>query len=59
MEELEKQHLAAVRLLKELQMDYIRLEHECGRIFRYVAWTVPRIELNGSKKSQRGQVSLK
>jgi hypothetical protein len=58
MNQLEKQHLAAIRLLRALEADYIELVHEHGRIFRYTAWSVPRADLNGSQKSQRGIVQV-
>jgi hypothetical protein len=54
-----KSHKAAVRLLKRLGLSTIRLEREDGH-YRYVAWSVPLVDGNGSPKiSKRGKVQAK
>jgi hypothetical protein len=55
-----KQHQLAVSLLKELGLDYIRLNRGRDGHYRYHAWTVPLIDGNGSPRfSKRGRVRTK
>jgi hypothetical protein len=52
-----RQHRLAINLLKKFGLDYVRLEPERAGHYRYHAWTVPRIESNGSPPiSKRGRV---
>jgi hypothetical protein len=54
-----KQHRLALRLLKELGVDYLRLESRDGRTYRYHGWTVPLFDGNGSPAiSRRGTVRI-
>jgi hypothetical protein len=55
-----KQHELAISLLKELGLDYIRLERQINGHYHYHAWTSPLKETNGhAKHSRRGTVRLK
>jgi len=55
-----KQHQLAVSLLKELGLDYVRLERERNGRYRYHGWTVPLVDSNGSPRiSRRGVVRTK
>ena len=57
MSETKFQHVLAVGLLKELGLDYIRLERQRGGHYRYRAWSVPFVVGNGSPKTvKRGKV---
>jgi hypothetical protein len=52
-----KQHQFAVDLLKELGLDYLRLERQGGDHYRYHAWSVPLTSGNGSPGiSKRGEI---
>jgi hypothetical protein len=42
------QHILAVGLLKELGLDYVRLERQRGGYYRCRAWSVPFVIGNGS-----------
>jgi hypothetical protein len=46
--EPKKQHNLGVTLLKELGLDYVRLEPQHNGQFRYLAWNVPLLDGNGS-----------
>jgi hypothetical protein len=55
----EKQHQLAVNLLKELGVDYVRLERQPVGGYGYRAWSVPLIVNNGfAGKAKRGKVRL-
>jgi hypothetical protein len=43
-----KQQILAVSLLKELGLDYVRLEPECDGHYRYLAWNAPKLQSNFS-----------
>jgi hypothetical protein len=45
-----KRHILAVSLLKELGLDYVRLEPQTGGRYKYLAWSVPLVEHNGSPR---------
>jgi hypothetical protein len=51
-----KQHNLAISLLKELGLDYVRLEPQRGGHYRYHAWNTPLIEHNGSKTVKQGRI---
>jgi hypothetical protein len=52
-----KQHKLGVSLLKELGLDYVRLERQGVGYYRYHAWKVPLMEDNGSTRiSRRGMI---
>jgi hypothetical protein len=42
-----KQHNLGISLLKELGLDYVRLEPQGSGRFRYLAWSVPLVDNNG------------
>jgi hypothetical protein len=48
-----KQHKLALRLLKKLGVDYLRLESRDGRTYRYHGWTTPLVDGNGSAAISR------
>jgi hypothetical protein len=54
-----KQHQLAVNLLKELGLDYLRLEPQRGNHYRYHAWNVPLISGNGYPGRMRALVPTK
>jgi hypothetical protein len=55
-----KQHQLAVNLLKELGLEYIRLEPQWDGHYHYYAWSVPLISGNGSPGiSKRGKIRAK
>lgn len=47
------QHELAVHLLKNLGLDHIRLIPTKDGHYRYVAWTTPLVDGNGSPKVRR------
>jgi hypothetical protein len=52
-----KQHNLGISLLKELGLDYVRLERKRDGLYRYHAWSVPLVDDNGSPRiSRRGLV---
>jgi hypothetical protein len=57
MNKSKKQHQLAVSLLKELGLDYVRLEPQRNGRYRYHAWNVPLVDGNGSPRiSRRGMI---
>jgi hypothetical protein len=56
---LKLQHRAAIRLLKQLGVDNIRLERQTDGRYRFIAWNLPLRDGNGSmKKPKRGIVRV-
>ena len=54
-----RQHQLAIHLLKELGLDYVRLERQPDGQYRYQAWSVPWVPNNGSPgKTKRGKIRL-
>jgi hypothetical protein len=53
MKELRKQHRAAIALLKTLGLTYIRLEPDKEGKFRFLAWSTPLIDGNGSPRPRK------
>jgi hypothetical protein len=52
-----KQHKLAVSLLKELRLDYVRLEPQGNGRYQYLAWNTPVVDGNGGPRiSRRGVV---
>ena len=57
MNQAKKQHKLAIRLLKELGLNNIRLEPQAHGRYRYHAWSVPVVDGYGSPRiSRRGLV---
>jgi hypothetical protein len=55
-----KQHQLAVDLLKELGLDYLRLERQRNGYYRYHPWSVPLLSGNGSPGvAKRGKIRVK
>jgi len=54
-----KQHNLAVNLLKELGLDYVRLERQANGRYKYLAWSVPLVDHNGSPRTCRRGVIQK
>jgi hypothetical protein len=60
MSETKKQHQLGIDLLKELGLDYLRLEPQRGGYYRYRAWNTPLRENNGSPKTvKRGKARIR
>jgi hypothetical protein len=60
MNQTKEQHLLAVELLKELGLSHIRLQRRKDGSFRYLAWSTPLIDHNGSSKvTRRGIVRVR
>ena len=53
MNQSKEQHNLGVSLLKELGLDYVRLEPQANGRYRYHAWSVPLVDGNGSPRIRR------
>jgi hypothetical protein len=58
---ISEQHQLALSILKELGLDYIRLEPDRSGQYRYYGWAVPPlVDTNGhAKRPRRGVVRAK
>jgi hypothetical protein len=54
---IRQRHLAAVRLLESLGLDYILLERKNGH-YAYRAWTPPVVQSNGGETVKRGKLRI-
>jgi hypothetical protein len=49
--QIQKQHAAAIDLLKKLGLDNIKLERQQDGHYTYRAWNTPLVEQSGSPKT--------